>query len=55
MRDRVIEDVDIREIIDTAQESAEDFWRNIQNWDPFHRTMEEKAPWSFPVREGALR
>jgi Cytosine deaminase and related metal-dependent hydrolases len=55
MRDRQIADVEISEILDQAQNSAEDFWANIQNWDPFHRTMEEKAPWSFPLRSTAIR
>lgn len=55
MRDRKIVDVEIRDIIDTAQNSAESFWANIQDWDPFHRTMEEKAPWSFPKRDAPIR
>lgn len=51
MKDRQIADVDVREIIETSQTAAEAFWDNIQDWDALGRTMEQKAPWSFPLRK----
>ena len=54
MKDRQIADVDVREIIDTAQTAAEDFWANLQDWDALGRTMEQKAPWSYPLRKEGI-
>jgi cytosine/adenosine deaminase-related metal-dependent hydrolase len=54
MKDRQIADVDIRETIDTAQTAAEDFWANLQDWDALGRTMEQKAPWSYPLRSKGI-
>lgn len=49
MQNRRIASVDVQDLLDNAQVSAEQFWSNLQDWDILGRTSEEACPWSFPL------
>jgi cytosine/adenosine deaminase-related metal-dependent hydrolase len=40
--------VDIGELLDEAQASAERYWGNLQEWDALGRTAAEACPPAFP-------
>jgi cytosine/adenosine deaminase-related metal-dependent hydrolase len=50
MQDRIIEGVDVGELLKAAQLVGERTWAHWQDWDTLHRTADEMCPMSFPVR-----
>ncbi len=49
MRDRVIEGVNVAELLAAAQAVGERTWTNWQDWDTLGRTADQMCPMSFPV------
>jgi cytosine/adenosine deaminase-related metal-dependent hydrolase len=53
MENGVIPGVDLRKLMQDAQEAAEAIWETLPEWDPLGRTAEEACPWCYPERSFA--
>lgn len=42
--------VDLLALRQAAQAEAEQQWSGVAGWDPLGRTVDERSPWSFPLR-----
>jgi len=51
MKNRVIPNVDLDEMLDDAQVEAERYWDKAVEWHPLGWTADEASPMSFPIRE----
>jgi cytosine/adenosine deaminase-related metal-dependent hydrolase len=49
MEGRRIPGVDLAALKLEAQQSAEQVWERVQEWDPLERTADQMSPWSFPL------
>ena len=51
MENGVIPGLDMHELRTQAQQSGEQVWSTLQDWDPRGRTAEQASPWSFPLHK----
>jgi cytosine/adenosine deaminase-related metal-dependent hydrolase len=52
MENRIIPDLDLARLRDSAQRVGERMWADWATWDPQGRSAEQVNPWSFPIQLG---
>jgi cytosine/adenosine deaminase-related metal-dependent hydrolase len=52
MENRIIPDLDLVRLRDSAQRVGERMWADWATWDPQGRSAEQVNPWSFPIQLG---